>query len=73
VSPERWEVACENCPRLVDTRVETVYQRASGWVKKRQQGGSNALALPELETRFMCTGCMDRAKRGIDPDQRSLL
>lgn len=65
-----WDIPCEDCGRLMDSRVETVYQRKAGWAKMRDAGGTNALALPEVQPVFRCTGCMERARH---PGQGTLL
>jgi hypothetical protein len=50
-------VPCEDCGQLVAD--SGAYQRTSGWVRRREAGGGNAIAMPEREPRFLCPVCLD--------------
>lgn len=65
-------VNCFQCRRDMDERVETVWQYTTGWAKKRDQGGTNYLALRTSEEQFCCNGCMQLMLSGLDPGQQSL-
>lgn len=63
---------CTYCGLLVDSAAVGVWQRATGWVENRRQGGSNAIALPNKDTVYACGICIDRLRHNISPDQRTL-
>jgi hypothetical protein len=64
---------CAKCGRSMDERIETVWRQVIGWEKKREQGGTNHLALREPLNQYCCNGCMTLLAAGIDPAQESLL
>jgi len=64
---------CSKCGRPINDHIETVWQYASGWIKRRDAGGTNHLALRELHDKLMCNGCMQLMLDGLDPGQQSLI
>jgi len=58
--PLRFVAACVFCGDEVDTRANGVYSLQVGWMKNREQGGGNALALREAANppQFACGWCM---------------
>lgn len=64
---------CVFCDERIN--VNTAYRRVEGWAKPRgAEGGTNALALREVhEDEWACEGCVDKQKRGIAPEQASLV
>lgn len=64
---------CAKCKRKLDERVETVWSKVEGWEKKRDQGGTNHLALRKPQEQFMCNGCMTLMQEGMDPGQQRLM
>ena len=67
-------MTCTKCGRELHDHMETIWQHASGWVKRRDAGGTNHLALRELHPdQLMCNGCMQLMLDGIDPGQQSLI
>lgn len=64
---------CSKCGRAMNENIETVWQYTTGWVKKREQGGTNYIALRKPQQEFMCNGCMQLLLDGLDVGQQSLL
>lgn len=56
---------CTACGRQMDERLETVWQKLTGWDKKRSAGGTNHVALKRPLHEFMCAGCMDKLQNGV--------
>lgn len=56
----------------MDERVETVFSKVDGWVKKREQGGANHVALRRPLGEFMCVGCMEKLLSGVSTSQLTL-
>ena len=75
MSSEPWRYPCSNpgCNRLIDERYETVWRKVSGWEHKRDDGGTNHIALRTPENTFMCDACMTRLRSGVPIEQESLL
>lgn len=71
ISPYHYQ--CSQCTRQVDERQETVWFKVTGWEKKRDQGGTNHLALRRPQDEYMCDRCMEALRNGISPQQESLL
>lgn len=69
---EPWLYECCECHRMVDERIETVWNAVHGWEKKRDAGGTNAISLRRPQNTFMCDGCMTKARAGLDPAQQDL-
>lgn len=64
---------CDQCGRSLDERTETVWNLVEGWEKKRDQGGTNHLALRKPKDEFRCNGCMTLILHGLSPGQVALL
>lgn len=62
---------CVYCNGEVDP--DRDYQYAIGWVKRRDAGGTNALALRTLREKYACQQCVNRLKRGVSPQQARLI
>ncbi len=56
----------------MDERLVTVWSKVTGWEKKRDQGGTNHVALRQPLNEFMCVGCMDKLKSGVSARQLQL-
>ena len=56
---------CVMCSNAVDPTDVNVWQRVTGWERKRDAGGTNAIALRTPVQEFMCATCMVAAKRGL--------
>jgi len=65
-------MTCSQCGRLMDERIETVWQHVTGWTKKRDQGGTNHIALRKELPEMMCNACMHLLVHGLNPGQQSL-
>ena len=67
------KVKCETCGHDIDQ--ENAYRFITGWVRKRGQGGTNAVAqmVPVQPARWKCMFCVDREKQGLAPTQGSLM
>jgi hypothetical protein len=63
---------CDKCGRVLNERIETVWNLVEGWEKKRDQGGTNHLALRKPKEQFRCNGCMTLILDGLNPGQESL-
>lgn len=48
------------------------YEKVSGWVKRRSDGGANAVALREPMGIYACEMCISKLKQGAKIDQLSL-
>lgn len=66
-------VPCVLCGRPLDPDAPRVFQLVRGYELKREQGGTNALALREPLHQFAHYHCVDRKRSGIAPTQTSLL
>ena len=64
---------CVECQREIDERVETVWTKVVGWEKRREQGGTNHLALREPLNEYCCAGCMMLMQQGLSTGQQSLV
>lgn len=64
---------CAFCEEPVDADATRTYRRVTGWEHPRTAGGTNALALREPLDEFACSPCIDRQRRGLAPEQESLL
>ena len=56
--PRRFVVRCQFCNGELDSRAPGVYQRVTGWVQQRSQGGGNAIALPSRSNEWACPACV---------------
>ena len=68
-----WVVTCSSggCGhKELDERHVTVWSKVEGWEKKRDAGGTNHVALRKPLGVFMCAGCMDLLRAGLDPSIR---
>lgn len=63
---------CEKCGRRIFERTETYWNYVHGWEKKREDGGTNHLALREPQDKYCCNGCMMLMQSGLDPGQQAL-
>lgn len=61
---------CEFCGEVINT--STSYTFASGWVKARSGGGTNAVRLIELSARWACRFCIDSLAAGGVIGQKAL-
>ena len=64
---------CSKCQREIDERIETVWSKVTGWEKRREQGGTNHLALRKPLDEYCCHGCMTLMQQKIAPGQTSLI
>lgn len=72
MAADAYLLRCSVCGEVVDERRQTVYNKVTGWEKKRDQGGTNALRLREPDNEFMCVICMDKLTRGLSAGQMDL-
>lgn len=64
---------CKHCGRPLNEKTETVWNLVEGWEKKRDQGGTNYLALRQPKDEFSCNACMSLLIMGLSSGQESLL
>lgn len=64
---------CTFCGDPVNPDDMLVLRRVTGWEQKRRQGGTNALIARQPLEQFACPSCGQKLKRGVDPNQPSLL
>lgn len=64
---------CTKCGRPLNEKTETVWNLVEGWEKKRDQGGTNHLALRKPKDVFCCNACMSLMLAGLSTGQESLL
>jgi hypothetical protein len=67
--PLKNRAPCYFCGDVVDTRKPGHYELEQGWVKKRSQGGGNALALPVSLGLYACSFCMEKQQHGLNASQ----
>lgn len=65
-------VRCSECGSGLDERRQVVWSKVEGWEKKRDQGGTNHVAMRRPLNEFMCANCMGMALAGLDPRQLAL-
>lgn len=65
-------LVCNTCQREI-LRAENPWQEVVGWVKHREQGGTNHVALPRPTGIYICEGCMTLLRQGLDPGQLSIV
>ena len=72
--PLRFIAACNFCGDEIDVRANGVYSLQTGWVKNREQGGGNALALrePSNPPRYACSWCITEHQHHNRVGQASL-
>jgi hypothetical protein len=58
---------CHYCGDPVSHRTD--YQKVTGWVKSRAQGGTNALRGREEHDEWACRWCVDKLAKGVSPQQ----
>ena len=64
-------IFCDLCHKIMDLK-RPHYHEERGWVKTRQGGGTNGLALRQVTGRFAHWECVDLRKRNWVPDQESM-
>jgi hypothetical protein len=64
-------IGCSLCYRALE-RGEAVYEEQIGWAKQRAKGGLNALVARRSTGRVACERCVQKARRGIHPDQLTI-
>lgn len=64
---------CSFCREEIDPTLDGVWQKITGWEKRRNQGGTNAIAMREPLQEFMHATCMILLKRGLTAQQGSLM
>lgn len=64
---------CVKCGRGLNENVETVWSKVVGWEKKRDQGGTNHVALRQPLNEYCCNGCMTLMQQGMSPGQGRLI
>ena len=62
---------CSLCYRAME-RGEAVYEEQIGWAKRRPRGGLNALVARRATGKLACERCVQKARRGIHPDQLTI-
>lgn len=63
-------VCALGCGTVLDSDAEGVYQRVSGWERRRtSKGGTNAIRLPERQYLWACHACIEAAVAGAAADQ----
>lgn len=63
---------CDQCGRELDDRFETVWCLVEGWEKKRDQGGTNHVAMRRPLNQYRCNGCMSLMQAGLSSAQETL-
>lgn len=70
---EPWMFRCCECGQSMDERSQTIWTKVQGWERKRDQGGTNHVALRRPMNEFMCNKCMTMHQNNLSPLQTSLL
>lgn len=69
-------VRCHFCGNELNPKLQTVWRQVTGWERKAmsstRKGGSD-IVLREPLDKVACMGCIDQAKRGVAPLQKSLI
>ena len=63
---------CAYCSCQLDSTAVGVYQRASGWLPNRKQGGANTIAMPIRADAYACAECISKLQHGIPVGQMQL-
>jgi hypothetical protein len=66
-------VRCQGCGSPVDARSPLVWQKVEGWERKREEGGTNHVALRKTRQEFMCGACIMKERAGVSSGQIGLL
>lgn len=66
---DRYKFHCSICNQDKDSRGEKVWQKVTGYEIKREQGGTNHIALRKLLPEYVCALCMSRMQAGDHPGQ----
>lgn len=60
---------CELCHKPIDSRKlaadENVYRKATGWTRRRAQGGANAIRLAVYHEEFAHKTCVELTASGV--------
>jgi hypothetical protein len=65
---------CTECGKELDQNLPGAWWvQVIGWERKREQGGTNHVALRVQQEVFMCNACMVLRQAGISPKQGALL
>jgi hypothetical protein len=67
----RVTAACVFCGGAIDE--DRDYQKEEGWVRRRHEGGTNALRLRRVRDEWACWVCVDRQSRGVHHAQEALV
>lgn len=62
---------CSLCFRAME-QGEAIYEEQVGWARRRRGGGLNALTARHSTGRIACERCVQKAKRGIHPNQLTI-
>ena len=68
-----WPTCVECERRVVLADQDSYHVKVHGWERKRDQGGTNHLALREQHAVFMCNGCMTKLQAGMSAGQLQLV
>jgi hypothetical protein len=71
--PPHVTVPCHFCEQPVHPRAVGTFELVTGWGEYRENGGMNAVRLPELHRKYAHRTCVERAKHGHVPGQTDLL
>lgn len=64
------QLKCMYCGKEISLNRD--YQRVTGFEKRRNQGGTNALRLREPQEEWACMFCVDRQAAGLNVNQEGL-
>lgn len=70
LDPYVW--TCSTCTRDIDERKEKPWTEVIGWERRRDQGGTNHVAMRKPTGNAICNECMIRLQAGLAPGQLSL-
>jgi hypothetical protein len=65
-------VLCCHCGKPTRINSQYTFQKVSGWVQMRKQGGANAIALRRPMEVWSCSVCIDKLRLGQQVDQLSI-
>jgi predicted RNA-binding Zn-ribbon protein involved in translation (DUF1610 family) len=62
--PQRDQVRCTTCREVIDARAAGVSQMVMGWAPRRDQGGTNTIAVVRRVNEWLCPHCLDQLRAG---------
>ena len=66
-------IVCHFCGESVDPDAVATYRYVTGWEQKREQGGTNHVALRQPRQAWAHEACVDRERHKVNALQQTLV